>query len=204
MTLTFEPFGDAAWRVPRVTGAHPRALLDGLRAVPRVVDAVVTEDQALVAFDPARPPSRDDVRDAVLRAEATTATAVPGREHVVQVRYDGIDLEEVARHTRMTVAEVTALHAAPTYVVATVGFMPGFAYLRGLDERLVLPRRSSPRARVQALAVGVAGPYAGIYPFASPGGWHLLGTAVGFVPFDTRAGATLALGDRVRFVAVPP
>ena len=204
MTVTFEPFGDAAWRVPLARSSHPRALLDGLRAIARVVDAVVTEEHALVAFDPAMPPSRDDVRDAVLRADATRATADPGREHVVQVRYDGVDLEEVSRHTGMTVPEVAALHAAPTYLVTTIGFMPGFAYLRGLDERLVLPRRSSPRARVPALAVGVAGPYAGIYPFASPGGWHLLGTAVGFVPFDVRAGATLTLGDRVRFVPVPP
>ena len=99
---------------------------------------------------------------------------------------------------------MVALHAASTYVVATIGFLPGFAYLRGLDAHLVLPRRSSPRARVPALAVGIAGPYAGVYPFASPGGWHLLGTAVGFTPFDARRGATLALGDRVRFVPVPP
>ncbi|HEX8789329.1 MAG TPA: carboxyltransferase domain-containing protein [Polyangiaceae bacterium] len=204
MTVPVEPFGDAAWRVPLPPGAHPRALLDALRAIPSVVDAVVTEEHALVAFDPASPPSRGGVQDAVLRSSATRATAEAGREHVVQVRYDGVDLEEVARETRMTAHEVAALHAAPTYVVATIGFMPGFAYLRGIEARLVLPRRSSPRARVPALAIGIAGPYTGVYPFASPGGWHLLGTAVGFVPFDARSGATLALGDRVRFVAVPP
>jgi 5-oxoprolinase (ATP-hydrolysing) subunit A len=199
---TLEPFGDSAWRVPLATCADPRALLDALRSIPHVVDAVVAEEHALVAFDATNPPARDDVQAAVGRALAP-ATREPGREHTVPVRYDGPDLEEVARETRIEVHEVVALHAAPTYVVATIGFLPGFAYLRGLDARLVLPRRSSPRARVPPLAVGIAGPYAGIYPFASPGGWHLLGTAVGFTPFDARAGATLALGDRVRFVPVP-
>jgi UPF0271 protein len=202
--VTFEPFGDSAWRVPLATCADPHALLDALRGIPRVLDAVVAEQHALVAFDATHPPTRDDVEAAVGRALAATGTAKPGHEHTVPVRYDGLDLDEVARESRMTVREVTALHAASTYVVATIGFMPGFAYLRGLDARLVLPRRSSPRARVPALAVGIAGPYAGIYPFASPGGWHLLGTAVGFTPFDARSGATLALGDRVRFVPVPP
>lgn len=198
--VTLERFGDAAWRVTLdVGGANPRAVLDALRSVPRVVDAVVAEQHALVTFDPANPPPRDAVRDAVARSAATRVAPESAREHVVQVRYDGADCEEVARETRMTVPEVAALHAAPTYVVATIGFMPGFAYLRGLDAKLVLPRRTSPRARVPALAVGIAGPYTGVYPFASPGGWHLLGTAVGFVPFDARSGATLALGDRVRF-----
>jgi len=203
IAVTLEPFGDSAWRVPLATCPDPRALLDALRSIPHVVDAVVAEEHALVAFDATSPPSRDDVEAAVGRALAP-ATVAPGREHTVPVRYDGPDLEEVARTTRMTGHEVVALHASSTYVVATIGFLPGFAYLRGLDARLVLPRRSSPRARVPALAVGIAGPYAGIYPFASPGGWHLLGTAVGFTPFDARAGATLALGDHVRFVPVPP
>ncbi len=204
MTAPLAPFGDAAWRVSIDARANPRALLDALLRLPRVLDAVVTEEHALVTFDPADPPHGAEVQHALDRSQGTAVAQAPAREHVVHVRYDGVDLEEVAREARMTAQEVAALHAASSYVVATVGFMPGFAYLRGLDERLVLPRRSSPRARVPALAVGIAGPYAGIYPFASPGGWHLLGTAVDFVPFDARAGATLALGDRVRFAPVVP
>lgn len=202
---TLDAFGDAAWRMSLGMHPNPRALLDALRSVRRVVDAVVTEEHALVAFDPSQPPSRDDVEDAVARSAATSvpgATPKEPREHVVRVRYDGADLDEVAREAHMNVRDVGALHAASTYVVATIGFLPGFAYLRGLDARLVLPRRSSPRTRVPALAIGIAGPYAGIYPFASPGGWHLLGTAVGFAPFDARFGATFALGDRVRFTPV--
>lgn len=202
--VTIEPFGDAAWRVPLAACANPRALLDALRAVPRVGDAVVSEQHALVAFDATNPPSREDVEAAIARGLATPAAQQHVREHVVRVRYDGPDLDEVARALGADASEVAALHAARTYAVASIGFLPGFAYLRGLDDRLVLPRRSSPRTRVPALAVGIAGPYTGIYPFTSPGGWHLIGTAVGFSPFDARSGAVLALGDRVRFVAVAP
>jgi UPF0271 protein len=77
--------------------------------------------------------------------------------------------------------------------------MPGFAYLDGLDERLRLPRRATPRTRVPAGSVAIAGARSGIYPFASPGGWHLLGRVVDFVAFDRAHGATLRSGDRVRF-----
>jgi KipI family sensor histidine kinase inhibitor len=128
------------------------------------------------------------------------------------VRYDGEDLDDVARAVGLPRDEVVARHAGAAYVVAFVGFLPGFAYLAGLDERLRLPRRESPRPRVPANSVAIAGPYAGVYPFASPGGWHLLGTAIGrktdgraetvrFSAFDPSTGAALALGDTVRFVA---
>lgn len=202
--MTLEPFGDGAWRLTLAPEVHARPLLDALREVPRVVDAVVAEEHALVTFDPASPPSRAQVEDAVARACAASAKPELGREHVVRVRYDGADMKEVARATGLTVHDVAALHAASSYAVAAIGFLPGFAYLRGLDARLVLPRRTSPRARVPALALGIAGPYTGVYPFASPGGWHLVGTAVGFLPFDARSGAALALGDRVRFEPVAP
>jgi UPF0271 protein len=118
----------------------------------------------------------------------------------VKVRYDGPDLGDVARATGLSAAEVARLHWARDYVVAQVGFLPGFAYLRGLDGRLVVPRRGAPRTRVPARAVGIAGPYTGVYPFESPGGWNLLGTAVDFTPFVPERGATLELDDRVRFV----
>lgn len=122
----------------------------------------------------------------------------------MRVRYDGPDLDEVSRRLATSTAEVVSLHTATTYTVAAIGFQPGFGYLRGLDRRLVLPRRDTPRPRVPALSVAIAGPYTGVYPFASPGGWHLLGTAVDFCPFDAERGAALALGDRVRFVPEHP
>jgi UPF0271 protein len=193
------PFGDAAVRiaVPRATRAGP--LLESLRAVPGVVDAVIAEGHAVVTFEPGRPPAGID---AALERASSSARPLSGKEHRVAVVYDGPDVAEVAARAGLQASDVAALHAAGSYEVSAVGFLPGFAYLRGLDARLVGPRRTSPRPRVPAGAVAIAGPYSGVYPFASPGGWQLIGTAVGFVPFTESAGATLALGDRVRFVEV--
>lgn len=117
--------------------------------------------------------------------------------HVVEVVYDGEDLDEVGRLTGRTRDEVIALHAGATYEVERLGFLPGFAYLRGLPPVLELPRRE-PRPRVPRGSVGIAASYSGIYPAASAGGWHLLGRAPAFVPFGER-GPTFAKGDEVRF-----
>jgi UPF0271 protein len=84
-----------------------------------------------------------------------------------------------------------------------VGFVPGFAYLGDLDPHIAIPRRSTPRARVPAGSVAIAGHRTGIYPFETPGGWHLLGTAVDFRAFDPEHGATFRIGDRVRFEPEP-
>jgi len=198
-------FGDTALRLRRPPEASARALLHALQSVPGVLDAIVTEEHALVTFEPGSPPSMESLACAVMPPEARGAEGEGApREHVLRVSYDGADLEELARAIGFTTAEVVRAHSAPTYEVAFLGFLPGFAYLRGLDPRLEVPRRSTPRPRVPALSLGIAGPYSGVYPFASPGGWNLLGTVVGFVPFDGRLGAHLQLGDRVRFAPEAP
>ncbi len=202
MPVDVEPFGDAALRVRVPEATDAGVLLECLRALAGVVDAVVAEDWAIVTFEPGRPPS--DVADAVERAAARVDPPLSPREHTVRVVYDGPDLVEIAASSGLSPADVAALHAGARYRVAAVGFLPGFAYLRGLDARLVAPRRASPRVRVPAGALAIAGPYTGIYPFESPGGWNLIGTAVGFAPFSATAGAALALGDVVRFLQVEP
>jgi UPF0271 protein len=200
VSVVLEEFGDAACRARLPEGANGRAVLEALRALPGVRDAVVSERHALVVFDPAAPP--EGVGAAIARALDAGPAATPTREHVIAVRYDGPDLGEAAALAGVSADELTAIHASAEYVVAAIGFLPGFAYLRGLDPRLVVPRRATPRPRVAPLSLGMAGPYTGVYPFASSGGWNLIGTAIGFTPFDARgghAGARLALGDRVRF-----
>jgi biotin-dependent carboxylase-like uncharacterized protein len=197
---TLEPFGDAAWRAHIDPHADPRSLLERLRAVTGVVDVVVCERHVLITFDPSSPPSAGDVEGVLARRASDPSPTAAPTEHFVRVRYDGVDLAAIAERSGLAIDEVVALHAAGIYRVAVVGFLPGFAYLRGIDPRLVVPRRASPRPRVPAHSVAVAGPYTGVYPFASPGGWSLVGTAVGFTPFDARRGAALAMGDVVRFV----
>lgn len=187
------PLGDGALRLDLPRDADPRAVRDALRAVAGVVDVVVTEAHAAVFFDDA--PS-DAALEAALGARGAEREA---REHVIAVRYDGADLAEVAARLGVATARVVELHSSREYVVRVVGFLPGFAYMGPIDPALALPRRASPRARVPACAVAIAGDRTGIYPFASPGGWHLLGTAIDVAPFDPARGALFAVGDRVRF-----
>ena len=95
---------------------------------------------------------------------------------MLPVLYDGEDLDDVAQHCGLASRDdVIALHAESAFYVGAIGFAPGFAYLGGLDERLSLPRRSSPRAKVPAGSVAIAAGQSALYPQASPGGWHLLG-----------------------------
>ncbi|MGW7055825.1 5-oxoprolinase subunit B family protein [Streptomyces sp. NPDC054887] len=124
----------------------------------------------------------------------------------IPVRYDGPDLAAVAELWGVAPAEVGRIHAATEFRVAFCGFAPGFAYLTGLAERYAVPRRATPRTAVPAGAVALAGPYTGVYPRASPGGWQLVGSTRAVLWDHARVpAALLAPGARVRFVpdAVP-
>jgi inhibitor of KinA len=112
----------------------------------------------------------------------------------------GPDLADVASRHGLSEADVVTLHSDAVYLVHMVGFMPGFAYLGGLDARIVTPRRASPRRAVPAGAVGIGGEQTGVYPMVSPGGWNLIGRTPRAMFDSTRdAPALLAMGDRVRF-----
>ncbi|MFD4028493.1 allophanate hydrolase subunit 1 [Streptomyces sp. NPDC058576] len=129
-----------------------------------------------------------------------------GREPVeIPVVYDGPDLGEVAALWGVGAGEVAALHFRTAFRVAFCGFAPGFGYLTGLPERLHVPRRATPRTRVPAGAVALAGPYTGVYPRPSPGGWQIVGRMPdpGALWDPAREpAALLAPGTPVRFVAV--
>lgn len=121
----------------------------------------------------------------------------------IPVLYDGEDLEEVAALTGMTQEEVIARHTASVYTVAFTGFAPGFAYLTGGDPKLLVPRRRSPRARIPAGSVALAGEFSGIYPKASPGGWQIIGrTPLQMFDLARSHSALLQPGAQVRFTAL--
>jgi KipI family sensor histidine kinase inhibitor len=140
-----------------------------------------------------------DLIDSTVPSPTITADA-PTVE--IPVLYDGHDLHDVAALTGLTPEDVVTAHTDTLWTVAFGGFAPGFFYLVDGDPRLHVPRRPSPRTRVPAGSVGVAGGFSGVYPRESPGGWQLIGRT-DQVMWDTarRPPALLAAGTRVRFVA---
>lgn len=126
-----------------------------------------------------------------------------GRNLELPVCYDktfGLDLEILATTKEIDVEQLITWHTAPVYAVYFIGFLPGFPYLGGLDERLTHPRKSEPRERIAAGSVGIAGNQTGVYPQASPAGWQIIGNCP--LPlFDPRreTPCLLQAGDKVSF-----
>ena len=147
----------------------------------------------------------DDPVDLAARLPAWEIPPLPARaEGVIEipVRYDGLDLADVAARWGVPEREVPGIHAAAEFRVAFCGFAPGFGYLTGLPSRYDVPRRATPRTSVPAGSVALAGPYTGVYPRSSPGGWQLIGTTDAVLWDHARVpAALLAPGTRVRFVA---
>lgn len=115
----------------------------------------------------------------------------------------GPDLAEVAAYTKIPVEEVVRLHSSAVYQVYMIGFIPGFAYLGGMDERLSCPRKAQPRASVPAGAVGIAGQQTGIYPLETPGGWQIIGqTPLSLFDINRPRPSLLKAGDLVSFKPV--
>ena len=115
----------------------------------------------------------------------------------------GPDLEDVARLHGLAPEDVIRLHTGAEYLVYMIGFMPGFAYLGGLPERIATPRRKTPRTAVPAGTVGIGGRQTGVYPLVSPGGWNLIGrTPLKIFDFARDEPTLVSTGDRVRFRAI--
>ena len=115
----------------------------------------------------------------------------------------GPDIETVARHAGLTIDEVIALHSGRDYLIDMLGFLPGFAYLGGLDKRLHTPRLATPRTVIEAGSVGIGGAQTGIYPLPSPGGWQLIGRTP-LRPYDPARETPILYqaGDYLRFVPI--
>jgi KipI family sensor histidine kinase inhibitor len=202
-TVRVLPYGDRALLVEvadlavvaAVRAALERSPLTGQR------DLVPAARTVLVVLD--RPPTAADV-DALERVQAVpTDRPVDGPVVDLPVVFDGPDLADVTRLTNRSVPDLVAALTAADLEVAFGGFAPGFAYLTGLPDDLHVPRRATPRTRVPAGSVGLAGPFAGAYPRASPGGWQLVGrTDVVLFDVERDQPAQLVPGTRVRFRGV--
>lgn len=217
-TNRFAPLGDRTvlitlgYAIDESTHRRVRAVCTQLQkaSIPGVAELVPAFASVAVHYDPARidggggPPYQRLVRllDTAL-IDLTIGELPPAHTVEIPVYYGdelGPDLEDVASQHGLTPDDVVRIHSDGEYLVYMVGFMPGFAYMGGLDERIATPRRSSPRTEVPAGTVGIGGNQTGVYPLPSPGGWNLIGrTPIRMFRPEHDPPTRLIAGDRVRF-----
>ena len=168
-----------------------------------VVDVTSSYDSVAVFFDLTKVEPDIEGKVRALIASARVHAAGRKRRIEIPVCYDeefALDIERVANHTSLTPDAIVALHSSAEYIVACIGFMPGFPFLAGLPQQLRVPRLESPRPRVAAGSVAIANAQAGIYPLESPGGWNVLGrTPLRLFRIYERPPTLLRPGDCVRF-----
>lgn len=184
---------------------HARAVR--LAAIRGVTDVVPSYASVGVFYEPLEISFADLSKElsAVLADddEIRDGDETEGRLVEIRTAYDGEDLGDICRRTRLSAQDVIEIHSSRDYAVLVVGFVPGWAYLGQLDPRLIVPRRESPRKRVPSGSVAIAEAQTGVYPSSTPGGWNLIGMTQEKM-FDPAKDppALLNVGDRVRFVPV--
>jgi inhibitor of KinA len=206
------PAGDRALLITIGTVIDP-ALLGQVLALDRalqdqrprgLLSTVPAYASLLCRFDPG---VTDVARlaDAIRQLEGREDASIPSTPVVeIPTRYDGPDLPEVALKTNLTPAGLIELHAGREYLVYCVGFAPGFTYCGALPDEIAVPRLASPRLRVPAGSIGIAGRQTGIYAVESPGGWNLIGrTALRLFDPSADPSTRFKPGDRLRFVPIP-
>ena len=189
----------------RVRGLAPLAIAQALRGVVGIIDVAPTETAAYVTIDPL---AGVDIQFLSAKLSGAASQPLPEpRVHEIPACYEqphGPDLADVARLAGLSEEEVIQLHTTTEFTVAFMGFMPGFGYLTGLPESLRVPRLPSPRTRLEAGSVGLAGPYSGVYPRGGPGGWRIIARADAVMfGVERDEPALLRAGDVVRFHSIP-
>ncbi|EDM34158.1 putative allophanate hydrolase [Pedobacter sp. BAL39] len=215
--LQFYPLGDAAIVIQfdaviaTVTNRKLRAISAYLEEqsfdwllgyVPAFANISIYYDPLLIGYVKLKALLEKKLK-AVLLAEAVEEPTEVVEIPVIYGGEYGPDLDVVAQHTGLSVAEVIRRHSDVEYLVYMIGFTPGFPYLGGMDPALAVPRKDSPRAKIASGAVGIAGQQTGIYPMESPGGWQIIGrTAADLFDRNRNPPALLKAGDRLRFVSI--
>lgn len=174
-----------------------------------VVELVPTFCSLMVVYDPCVVDCQElaERLRAKLSVLSSAETAVK-RIVEIPVCYGGEygpDMGNVVAHTGLSEEEVIRIHSQHDYLIDMLGFLPGFAYLGGLDERLHTPRLATPRTRIEAGSVGIGGAQTGVYPLPSPGGWQIIGRTP-LRPYDPDRERPILYeaGDYLRFVPITP
>jgi KipI family sensor histidine kinase inhibitor len=172
-----------------------------------VVDLIPAFCSLLINYDP-RVISFEEISERVQGILKLDAKAGVQKKKIyeIPVCYGGEygpDIEHIAQHAGLTVEEVIQIHSSRDYLIYMLGFLPGFCYLGGLDERIHTPRLANPRIKISAGSVGIGGSQTGIYPLDSPGGWQLMGmTPVKTYDPERENPILVEAGDYIRFVPI--
>ena len=175
--------------------------------LPGICETVPSVCSLLVRYDPLRT-DYTEVSRSILRLERKLSSGdiSEGRIVEIPVCYGGLygeDLPFVAQHAGLSEKDVITIHSDRVYRIFMLGFLPGFPYLGGLDERIHTPRLANPRIKIPAGSVGIGGEQTGIYPLESPGGWQLIGrTPLRLFNADQGDNLPYRAGDRIRFVPI--
>ena len=194
-------FGPTAWFADEVD--DPIAWVAELRSrrIDGIIEIIPAERTVVVVCERER---HGDIGSVIAQIDGSAAVVESPGHQSIEVVYDGPDLAATADALGLSVEELIRRHTSATYTVAFCGFSPGFAYLRGLDPALRLPRRTTPRTKVPAGSVAIAAGYSCVYPSSSPGGWHLLGRSdVRVFDVDRTEPALLRPGMTVSFTELP-
>ena len=172
-----------------------------------IVDVIPAFCSLLINYDP-RVLSYEELKERMehLLKMETKTEATRKRIFEIPVCYGGEygpDIENIAEHAGLSVEEVIKIHSSKDYLIYMLGFLPGFTYLGGLDERIYTPRLASPRLKIRAGSVGIGGSQTGIYPLDSPGGWQLMGlTPVRTYDPKRQTPILVEAGDYIRFIPI--
>lgn len=174
---------------------------------PGVVDIIPAFCSLLINYDP-RVISYEEIRDrmqTILKIDVK-ADAARKKIYEIPVCYGGEfgpDLDNIAQHAGLSPEEVIQIHSSRDYLIYMLGFLPGFCYLGGLDERIHTPRLANPRLKISAGSVGIGGSQTGIYPLDSPGGWQLMGmTPVKTYDPQREVPILVEAGNYIRFIPI--
>lgn len=208
-SLAIDPYGEHAWLVP-AGELKPVTLASSIRQqIPNdhaleaaILEVVPGAGAVLIIANPSavHPDLEASLANLLQQIDLDSLTVPQAATTVIEVAYDGADLDPLAKALNLSVEALIRIHSEASYEVAFCGFAPGFAYLAGLDPQLHVPRLATPRPEVPAGSVAIADSYSAVYPQASPGGWHLLGrTETRLFDIDRAEPALLQPGTRVRF-----
>jgi len=182
------------------------ALSEEMRSINGVSEILPTYRSLLLHYDPLITSFDELVENGKEKMRTLKIRGMRGKTFEVPVCYGedfGPDLGFVARHNSMSEEEVIRAHCSRDYRIYMMGFLPGFPYLGGMDERIAAPRLEKPRTKIPAGSVGIAGKQTGIYPLESPGGWRIIGrTPMRLYDPDAEDPVPMRAGDTIRFVRI--